>query len=397
MPAFEGSSSGCAAATSSGSATGHVRADAAVTINGLVRWTINRGVAGLEAWAGTPGTVGGAIYGNAHFQGRNIGELVDQVSARGRDCRRDRRAGVGDGVRLRLQPAASDARVRRVGRLPRQRTAIPRLCGRSREQSLAFRKRTQPLESASAGCIFQNPDPLARKRARRHSGIGRRAGRSRRAEREPRRHGARLADARQLHRQRGRIDSRRDSHADRSVQARTYASGSASNSERKSSTSDSSELRTLNGFSAYRRWRRLSGKVSVEGNKNSALPLLAACLLDGSGVRARERAADTRCRGAGRADARPGRHGRGRRDNHIEGAVRGRSRPIGPTRSSSANCADRCSCSARCSPGAVRRDSRSRVAISRPAARFPPTCRRSTRWAPSRSTSPVMRSRRRTA
>src|SRR5690606_15107340 len=34
-----------------------VRADAAVTINGLVRWTINRGYAGLEAWAGTPGTV----------------------------------------------------------------------------------------------------------------------------------------------------------------------------------------------------------------------------------------------------------------------------------------------------------------------------------------------------
>ena len=26
-------------------------------------------------------------------------------------------------------------------------------------QSLAFRKRTQPLESPSAGCLFQNPDP----------------------------------------------------------------------------------------------------------------------------------------------------------------------------------------------------------------------------------------------
>ena len=46
-----------------------IRADAGVTINGLVRWTITHGVAGLEAWAGTPGTVGGAVYGNAHFQG----------------------------------------------------------------------------------------------------------------------------------------------------------------------------------------------------------------------------------------------------------------------------------------------------------------------------------------
>ena len=33
-----------------------IRADAGVTINGLVRWTISRGIAGLEAWAGTPGT-----------------------------------------------------------------------------------------------------------------------------------------------------------------------------------------------------------------------------------------------------------------------------------------------------------------------------------------------------
>ena len=44
-----------------------------------MRWTINRGYAGLEAWAGTPGTVGGAIFGNAHFKGRLIGELVDSV------------------------------------------------------------------------------------------------------------------------------------------------------------------------------------------------------------------------------------------------------------------------------------------------------------------------------
>src|SRR5215212_2711701 len=57
-----------------------VRADAGVTINGLVRWAINRGVAGLEAWAGTPGTVGGAVFGNAHFRGRLIGDLIRSVA-----------------------------------------------------------------------------------------------------------------------------------------------------------------------------------------------------------------------------------------------------------------------------------------------------------------------------
>ena len=52
-----------------------VRAEAGVTMYGLVRWTVGRGVAGLAAWAGTPGTGGGAIFGNAHFGGRNIADV----------------------------------------------------------------------------------------------------------------------------------------------------------------------------------------------------------------------------------------------------------------------------------------------------------------------------------
>src|SRR3954471_7379205 len=60
---------------------GAIRADAGLTINGLVRWTINRGVAGVEMWAGTPGTVGGAVHGNAHFRGRLIGDLIGEVEA----------------------------------------------------------------------------------------------------------------------------------------------------------------------------------------------------------------------------------------------------------------------------------------------------------------------------
>lgn len=137
---------------------GCVRADAALTINGLVRWTINRGVSGLEAWAGTPGTVGGAIHGNAHFQGRNIGELVDRVSLVGRD------GAVKDVPAAEMEFGYDSSRLQRTREIvmtadfhaadgdPAALRAIAR-------QSLAFRKRTQPLESASAGCIFQNPDP----------------------------------------------------------------------------------------------------------------------------------------------------------------------------------------------------------------------------------------------
>ena len=137
-----------------------VRADAAVTINGLVRWTINRGYAGLEAWAGTPGTVGGAIYGNAHWKKINIGDLIESVRMLKPDgtliqAPADRMAFDYDYSRLketgeivlwaafRVTPGGDPAALRLVAR-----------------ESLAFRKRTQPLESPSAGCIFMNPDPV---------------------------------------------------------------------------------------------------------------------------------------------------------------------------------------------------------------------------------------------
>jgi len=136
-----------------------VRADAAVTINGLVRWTINRGYAGLEAWAGTPGTVGGAIYGNAHWQKTNIGDRVESV-----------RLVKPDGTLLqapadRMEFDYDYSRLKRTGEIvlwvafritAGADPAALRLVAR---ESLAFRKRTQPLESPSAGCIFMNPDP----------------------------------------------------------------------------------------------------------------------------------------------------------------------------------------------------------------------------------------------
>ena len=138
---------------------GLVRADAGLTINGLVRWTINRGIAGLEAWAGTPGTVGGAIYGNAHFKGRNIGERVDAVHLLD--------AATGHVVRI---PAADMEFGYDRSRLQRTRETVmsadfhvgrgePAALRSVARESLAYRKRTQPLEAASAGCIFQNPDP----------------------------------------------------------------------------------------------------------------------------------------------------------------------------------------------------------------------------------------------
>jgi len=133
-----------------------VRADAAVTINGLVRWLISHGLAGLEAWAGTPGTVGGGVYGNAHWAGRLLSDVV--VGARLASI---------DGQVSGVAPEAMDfgydrSRLQRTGEvllsaLFAVSPGDPERLRETARASLAYRKRTQPLASPSAGCIFQNP------------------------------------------------------------------------------------------------------------------------------------------------------------------------------------------------------------------------------------------------
>lgn len=135
-----------------------VRAEAGVTINGLVRWLIGRGLAGLEAWAGTPGTVGGAIHGNAHYVGRNISDHVVEVGL------------WSPNGGLIIVPASEMAFGYDTSRLFNTGEVVvwtdfsvtrgepDRLRATARE-SLAHRKRTQPLNLPSAGCVFQNPQP----------------------------------------------------------------------------------------------------------------------------------------------------------------------------------------------------------------------------------------------
>ena len=139
-----------------------VRAGAGVTINGLVRWTIGRGLAGLEAWAGTPGTVGGAIYGNAHWGGEDIGTHVRSVTLVARD------GAIADVPGDEMGFAYDTSRLQHTGEVVVAAAfavapgEVEALRARARE-SLHYRKSTQPLALPSAGCIFRNPaasDPV---------------------------------------------------------------------------------------------------------------------------------------------------------------------------------------------------------------------------------------------
>jgi UDP-N-acetylmuramate dehydrogenase len=137
-----------------------VRAEAGLTMNGLVRYTVGHGQDGLADWAGTPGTVGGALHGNAHFRARLFSEAVVSVEVAEPDGS-VREIGAGEMAfgydRSRLQGSGEIALRADLAVEPGEPGAL-----RARARAaLAYRKKTQPLALPSAGCIFQNPDPAS--------------------------------------------------------------------------------------------------------------------------------------------------------------------------------------------------------------------------------------------
>jgi len=132
---------------------GTVSAGAATSLTRLVRECARNGLAGLEFAIGIPGTVGGAVFGNAGAGGGEVGasaERVRCVTLAGdlRDFTREeagfryRGSALGDGVVVEVT-------------FPQTRGDAETLSQHIRE-SLARRKATQPIDKMNAGCIFKN-------------------------------------------------------------------------------------------------------------------------------------------------------------------------------------------------------------------------------------------------
>lgn len=132
-----------------------VEADADVPLPALAAQAVSRGLAGLEALAGVPGTVGGAVIMNAGAYGSELAHVLTEVAVveRGRglvwhpasDFRFGYRAtdvaarGVVAGCRLRLVPGV-------------------RADLEERFESLKARRMvTQPWSFPTAGSVFKNP------------------------------------------------------------------------------------------------------------------------------------------------------------------------------------------------------------------------------------------------
>lgn len=71
--------------TEPGPGDGRIRAAAGEPIRDLLEFSAARGFEGLEFLAGIPGTVGGAVYGNAGAFGRAIGDFLEEALVSGTD------------------------------------------------------------------------------------------------------------------------------------------------------------------------------------------------------------------------------------------------------------------------------------------------------------------------
>ncbi|MFQ5653503.1 MAG: UDP-N-acetylmuramate dehydrogenase [Planctomycetota bacterium] len=134
---------------------GVLEAEAGLPLRRLIRLAIRNGWGGLENLVGIPGTVGGAVHGNAGGGDASIGEHVDAVLLLDRRGEGKwvpgpdlpwsyRYSGIGGRVIARV-------RLRLHDRMP------PSELKRAAQRIFERKLRSQPLGARSAGCVFRNP------------------------------------------------------------------------------------------------------------------------------------------------------------------------------------------------------------------------------------------------
>lgn len=136
-----------------------VKVCASMGLSRFLSWCCNKGISGMENLAGIPGTVGGAVAGNAGSYGRSIGEFIHELDIfyfkKGRKI-------------LQKNEIQYSYRKFSIDEEPGQFiiTAVTVVLEYKPKQKIieAIRENvarktcTQPVQANSAGCIFKNPE-----------------------------------------------------------------------------------------------------------------------------------------------------------------------------------------------------------------------------------------------
>jgi len=137
----------------------YVTVEAGALLQRLVHYTKENGYSGIEGFAGIPGTVGGAIFGNAGAFGCEIKDVL--VSVEIMDT---------EGKIKKIKADQIAFRYRSSGILPGEfilSAEIKLTAGSTEEVSsriedfLNIKKEKQPIWEPSAGCVFKNPSGVS--------------------------------------------------------------------------------------------------------------------------------------------------------------------------------------------------------------------------------------------
>jgi len=131
-----------------------ITAGAGARLGRIVTTAVHAGLAGLEELVAIPGTLGGALHGNAGVHGADVGQWTAQatvVTDNGQIVVRDREDLVFD-----YRASNLDEVVILGARLELEEDDPHELARRMQKQWI-IRKARQPMGHQSAGCIFKNP------------------------------------------------------------------------------------------------------------------------------------------------------------------------------------------------------------------------------------------------
>ena len=120
----------------------------------VVTTAVHRGLAGLETLVGIPGTVGGALHGNAGAHGGNIGQWTFQatvLTAAGDVADRS-----GDDLAFDYRQSSLDELAILEARCELEEDD-PRQLAQRMQKHWIVKKASQPMGHQSAGCVFKNP------------------------------------------------------------------------------------------------------------------------------------------------------------------------------------------------------------------------------------------------
>lgn len=130
--------------------------DSGAIMNAVVNYSISLGYSGIHTFLGIPGSVGGAVYNNAHYFQKLIGDKI--ISAELVDSKGKCKWVSQDYFQFKYDYSIlhQTKETLLLVKILLEESSVD-LVKQEALNALMKRRKSQPLEMASSGCFFQNP------------------------------------------------------------------------------------------------------------------------------------------------------------------------------------------------------------------------------------------------